>query len=287
MDIVTLYSRDLKLTASQWRPEDRDPIATVLLCHEAFGNRERWRFFGPALADSGYLAVAPDMAGHGESQGPRHHVSVQKWVGDLRHIMNELETGTFALVGMGSGGSAALLTATQDPRVKALALLSPRIRPWQMPLVTALFWQSLRVIGLLQRLATRKDLRISLAGLFGPLALVQDQGLDEELRNDPEFIEATNNIPVPGSWDAWFFNGLEYARRLEVPTLILHGRHDQMNSISNSQAFHQALTAPNQMVILEESGYLIPLDLERYIALQHIGAWLEQHLSNRHSSTRS
>ena len=264
-----------------WRPENRDPSATVVLCHEALGDRGRWRFFGPALAASGYLTVALDMAGHGESEGPHHHVHIREWAEDIHHVVDELEPEPLALIGLGSGGSAALVAASQDPRVSALALLSPRVRPWQMPLVTALFWQFLRAIGFLNQLVARKDLRISLAGLFGSLPLVQDQEMDRGLRDDPEFLKAINNIPVPGSWDAWFFDGLSYARRLKVPTLVLHGRHDKLNSISNSQAFHQALAAPSEMIAMEESGHLIPLDVQREVALQHIESWLKRHLPDR------
>jgi pimeloyl-ACP methyl ester carboxylesterase len=278
---INFRSRSLDLAASLWRPKGGAPLATILLCHDAFSTRECWRFFGPALADSGYLAVALDMAGHGESQGPRGCVHIRNWAEDIHHVIDKLGQEPLALIGLGSGGSAALVAASRDPRVNALALLSPRVRPWQMPLVTALFWQFLRAIGLLNRLVARKDLRISLAGLFGSLSLVQDQEMDRELRDDPEFLESINNIPVPGSWDAWFFDGLSYARRLKVPTLVLHGRHDEMNSISNSQAFHQALAAPSEMIALEESGHLIPLDVQREVALRHIESWLKRHLPDR------
>jgi pimeloyl-ACP methyl ester carboxylesterase len=280
MEPQIFQSRGLDLAASVWRSQSETPSATIILCHDAFGTKEHWGAFGPSLAAAGYLTLALDMEGHGESQGPRGHVHVKKWAEDILSVADQVESKSLVLFGLGSGGSAALVAASQDPRVKALVLLSPRVRPWQMPFVTALFWQSLRIMGLLNRLVTRKDLRISLVGVFGSLALVKDQDTDEELRNDPQFLEAINNIPVPGSWDSWFFNGLGPARRLRAPSLILHGQHDQINSISNSQAFHQELSSPSEMITLEESGHIIPLDGEREAALQQTLSWLEPHLPN-------
>jgi len=279
MQHTTFSSRGLDLAASLWSPPQGEPSATVLLAHQASGNRGRWRPFGPGLAQAGYLAIAPDMAGHGDSEGPRHHVHVRNWARDLLDIADQAGQGPLALVGLGSGGSASLVAAAQDPRVEALVLLSPRARPWRMPLSTALFWQSLRAMGLLNRLVLRSDLRISLSGLFGPLELAHDPEINEELHADPEFREAVNAVPVPGSWDSWFFNGLGYARRLDLPTLILHGSHDQLNSPSNSEALRDALSAPSELVLLEHSGHLIPLDAERDEALLRIRTWLGERLS--------
>jgi putative redox protein len=107
----------------------------VLLCHGfPIGPLDARRSAGtfPQLADRiahdlGYAAMTFNFRGTGTSQGD---FSLQGWVDDLRTAIDYLAAETdptqIVLIGMNTGGSIAICVAADDPRVRAVAMLSPR-----------------------------------------------------------------------------------------------------------------------------------------------------------------
>jgi len=99
----------------------------VLLLHGFPQSRHTWRLFLPALADSGYHALAPDQRGY--SPGVRPH-SIQSYrterlVADVLDLLDALGAERAHLVGHDWGGQVAWMTAAQHPdRVASLCVLS-------------------------------------------------------------------------------------------------------------------------------------------------------------------
>jgi pimeloyl-ACP methyl ester carboxylesterase len=108
----------------------------VILLHGMAASFHDWKFLSPVLSDSGYLALAPDLLGHGESHKPEIpqaytfdnlYDSLEKWIGEL-----ELEP-SMMLVGHSLGGLLSLKYACDHPeRVKGIVLIDPFYDPIQL-----------------------------------------------------------------------------------------------------------------------------------------------------------
>lgn len=112
-----------------------DDQAGLILCHGfPIGPLDARRSAGtfPELVDRiafevGYPAMTFNFRGCGTSTGD---FSLQGWVEDLRAAIEHLQRVTgvrrVVLVGTSTGGSLAVCVGADDPRVSAVALLSPR-----------------------------------------------------------------------------------------------------------------------------------------------------------------
>lgn len=114
----------------------RDPDTPgLILCHGfPIGPIDARRSAGtfPQLVDRiayevGYPAMTFNFRGCGTSTGD---FSLQGWIDDLRlaidHLTRTSGVDRVVLVGTNTGGSIAICVGADDPRVSALALLSPR-----------------------------------------------------------------------------------------------------------------------------------------------------------------
>jgi non-heme chloroperoxidase len=97
---------------------------TVVLLHGGGQTRHSWARTGVRLAAAGYVAVAFDARGHGESGwDPAGDYSIDAYLGDLLAIVASLPERPI-LVGASLGGITALLAAGEHPALaRALVLV--------------------------------------------------------------------------------------------------------------------------------------------------------------------
>jgi pimeloyl-ACP methyl ester carboxylesterase len=104
----------------------------VLLCHGFPDLWRTWRSQMRALAAAGYQAIAPDMRGFGESEGPAEPTSYTSLdlVGDMVAILDHFEIGDAVIVGHDWGATIAWTAALVRPeRFRAVAGLSVPYAP--------------------------------------------------------------------------------------------------------------------------------------------------------------
>lgn len=134
---ATFASGEFTLACHVQRPSAAvaDGQPGLILCHGfPIGPIDARRSAGtfPELVDriafeAGYPAMTFNFRGTGTSTGD---FSLQGWVEDLRAAIDHLTEATgverVVLVGTNTGGSLAVCVGADDPRVVAVALLSPR-----------------------------------------------------------------------------------------------------------------------------------------------------------------
>ena len=132
----SFQSGQLKLSRYLVRPAGRaEPLPGVILCHGfPTGPLDARQSAGtfPELIDRmanelSFTAMTFTFRGCGTSEGD---FSLQGWVDDLRasidHLIAEANPSSLYLVGTSTGGSIATCVAADDPRIRGVALLSPR-----------------------------------------------------------------------------------------------------------------------------------------------------------------
>ena len=97
----------------------------ILLVHGLLDSSRTWRKLAPVLA-LGHTVIAPDLLGHGESDGPTAvDYSLGGHAGMLRDLLDELGHERVTVVGHSLGGGIAMTFAYHYPeRVERLALIS-------------------------------------------------------------------------------------------------------------------------------------------------------------------
>lgn len=104
----------------------RGSLAVVLL--HGFGtSASLWRPVSARLASAGYLAIAPDLLGHGESDRPLDaSYDFASHADSLEQALASLRIGRATVVGQDVGGLVGLALAARHPeRVEQLVLVNP------------------------------------------------------------------------------------------------------------------------------------------------------------------
>ena len=122
----------------------------VLLLHWFTGNHTQWFSlipeFIPKLVRSGYLTLAIDMRGHGQSTDKNGVYSpyslftadeVNQMLDDVRSAIGfiktreDVDSGRIAIIGVEIGGNLAFLSSSIYPEVKTAVSISPQFREGQ------------------------------------------------------------------------------------------------------------------------------------------------------------
>ncbi len=123
--LVEIVAGETTLVADYYAGAADSP--TLLLLHMLDSNRSAWEPLIPALLDAGYGVLAPDLRGHGKSQGPRDwEAAVQDitaWI-DWLASQNDGEQQV-AIVGASIGGTLAILGCSNNAACVTVIALSP------------------------------------------------------------------------------------------------------------------------------------------------------------------
>lgn len=252
-------AKGVTLVADETGPEDGAPI---LLLHGGGQTRGSWKHTVGRLAARGYLVIAPDARGHGESDwAPDADYSLEALVGDLRAIVEALRAKP-ALVGASLGGVTALsLLGEQDaPDVRALVLVdtAPRIDMEGAKKITTFMRANADGFGSVEEAAD------AVAAYNPTRPRPKDpSGLRRNLREvggrlywhwDPAFMGA-RRVEVGASRSR-----LESAaKRLNVPTLLVRGALSDV--VGDEQVEHfRSLVPKASFVDVAGAGHMVAGD---------------------------
>lgn len=96
----------------------------LVLLHGFGGCTQNWHPFTGKLSES-YRLIVVDMRGHGYSTNPENKFTHREAANDVFLLLDSLEVGNFAAMGMSSGGMALLHMAISQPkRIDSMVLIS-------------------------------------------------------------------------------------------------------------------------------------------------------------------
>lgn len=230
------------------RPFDpAQPVAVFI--HGAQNDHSVWGLQSRYFAHHGWSVLAPDLPGHGRSDGPPL-ASIEDMAEWMAHLLDAVGAARAALIGHSMGSLIALETAARHPqRVSKLALIGSAV---PMPVSEALLD------------ATRNDEPHAIAMInvwsYGPRAQIGGNiapglwmtGVNRRLMQRQ----------VPGVMHSDFaacngyVGGMESAARVACPALLLVGSRDRMTPPRAAQALTDMLPDA-RTVTLEGAGHAL------------------------------
>ena len=224
---------------------------TLVLLHGYLESMAVWDDFAGALAHAGYRVVTLDLPGHGISEVVGESHSMEFLADVLARLMDKLSIEKATLVGHSMGGYAALAFAELYPsKLDGLVLFhsAPGIDSSEKE------EDRRREIEIVR--AGRKEL---LSGVFPALRYapenrkrmaeaIEDDALQVMLTEDEGIVALINGMAERRGRDDVF-------QRLQVPELLIFGRHDALIPLEKAEAVI-ARHPQAHVAWLEHSGHM-------------------------------
>ena len=233
---------------------------TLILVPGLAASVEFWQYnVGPLAAR--YRVYALDLLGFGKSDKEIGQFSLLYAASFMAHFMDALEIERASLVGNSLGGVVCAQTAAQFPeRVCMLILvgsagfgreLSPFLRLWSVPLLGNLVFRMYqRTFPSLKRWVFSNSRSVNDEWLAAAATVLRTPGVRESTMK-----VARMGVSLRGQREEMLGDFRREVGAMEVPTLIIWGRHD--TAVPVAHAYRARDLIPNSEVrIMERCGHI-------------------------------
>jgi YbgC/YbaW family acyl-CoA thioester hydrolase len=240
----------------------------ILFVHGFPLDRTMWRHLVAPL--TGWQRIAPDLRGMGLSDVPESGgYSMAEYADDMAALLEKLDVEEAVICGLSMGGYVALeFMQRHRAMVRALVLTNTRAEA-----DTPEGRESRdEMIEMVEAKGSEALADVMLPKLLSPSSLSAMPQVVEHVRT---MVSGSPDAGVAGALRAMKerADATEFLREIDVPTLVVTGREDQLIPVEHSRAMAEAITGAMYTVI-PEAGHLTPM--EQPIATSRvIGEFLE------------
>ena len=224
----------------------------ILFIHGFPFDRTMWR---PLMATlTGWRRIAPDLRGLGLSDVPESY-SMADYADDLAALMDALHVPQAVVCGLSMGGYVAFeLLRRHSARVRALILTATRAEADD----EAGMQRRGDMIALVEREGPEVLADVLLPQLLAPANLTAMPQVVQHLRT---MIAGSPVKGVVGALRAMRdrADATPLLRKIEVPTLVIAGRDDQLIPPAASRQLAEAIPGA-QFTLIPDAGHLCPLE---------------------------
>ncbi len=226
----------------------------VVLVHGYPESSYMWHAVLPALADAGWLALAPDLPGYGDSE-PDPPATWERHVEALERFVRELELGSVVLVTHDWGVAIGLRWACDHPGAARALVISDggffADRRWHD------LANVMRTPGEGESLIDSYTREGFFAALRSVSSGMTDEALGQYWKAFADDVRRRGQLELYRSGE--FDKLLPYEGRvaaLGVPALIVWGEHDRFAGVRMAHRFHAEL-AGSELAIFEGAGHFV------------------------------
>ena len=227
----------------------------LVFLHYWGGSARTWDDVVDQLADQ-HRSIALDHRGWGESDAPAQGYGISDLANDAQSVIEALQLQRYVIVGHSMGGKTAQLLASRRPAgLAGLVLVAPS------PPGPTVLPDSERE-ALLHAYDSRESIAYVRDRILTALPLTDAQ---------KELIIEDSLRGAPAAKQAWPTQAMledirSDARRIDVPTLVLSGEHDQVDPTSRLREEVLPCIAGSQLQVLPRSGHLPMLEAPAAVA---------------------
>jgi haloalkane dehalogenase len=226
----------------------------ALLVHGYPESSYMWHDALPALADAGWLALAPDLPGYGDSE-PDPPATWERHVEALERFARELDLGPVALVTHDWGVMIGLRWACDHPgAVSALTISDGGFfadRRWHD------LANVMRTPGEGEQLIRSYTREGFIAAMHAVSSGMTEEALEHYWKGFADNTRRLGHLELYRSGD--FEKLASYEGRLAalgVPALIVWGEEDRFAGVQMAHRFHEELSG-SEVVIFEDAGHFV------------------------------
>lgn len=261
------------LPLRSWLPEDGAVTAVVVGVHGFNDYSNSFTYPGTYLSRHGIAVYAYDQRGFGNTPQRGLWAGSTAYTNDLSCFIKEIRKRHPAtplyVMGESMGGALTIVTMTGEnrPVVDGLILVAPAVwgrtfMPWYQRWLLALTAHTVPWMKL-----TGEGLHISPSDNIEML---------RALYRDPLIIKGTRIDCVFGLTNL-MDEALARSEQLNVPTLVLYGRKDQVIPQKPIFSMLERLPATTRTAFYERGYHLLLRDLQREKPLTDIATWIADH----------
>jgi len=265
MEKVSFEADGVRLAGHLFRPADvaDDRPAVVVAGAWTTVKEQMAGLYAQRLADHGFVTLAFDFTGYGESGGqPRDVESPSLKAKDLRHAVTFLstvegvDTARIGSLGICAGAAFTSVHAATDDRVASMALVAPGLQDGELARLALGGEESFQrhlALGRAARARYEETGEVEYvtavsdtdpsAAMYGPFTYY----LDPARGGIPEY---GNRFAVM-AWAEWLtFEPIPSADRIEIPVLIVHSEAAAIPQ--GARRFAERLRGPHEFAWLED-----------------------------------
>lgn len=261
----------LRLFTRRWQPAGA-PRAVVVILHGLAEHGGRHVPLAEALASRGYAVVAPDLRGHGRSEGAWAYVNdFEDYMRDLDALAQETRSrypeSPLFLFGHSMGGAiAALWVITRQPALRGLILSSPAVRLWQ---------DAHLALNLMMKVLNRIAPKMATIPLRA-YEISRDPTVVRDYDADPLVYRGGVRVRMGYALAQAARRLRESADEIETPLLILQGTEDHLVHPDGALLLNQKARSRDKTLRLYEGLYHETLhEPEQETVLADLLDWLE------------
>ncbi|HSF85731.1 MAG TPA: alpha/beta hydrolase [Acidimicrobiia bacterium] len=243
--------------ATGGRPLDQGRPLLVLL-HGAGMDHTVWALVMRALAHGGYSVLAPDLPGHGKSEGPIPK-SVEDYAMWTASLIEATGFTSAHLAGHSLGSAIALQTAAADSDLASSLILMgmAATTPVHPDLQAAADAGEHRAIELIMSWGLGPNAQMG----RHPVPGMAMRATGTRLMESVDAAALAADLRSSGSYT----QGLEAAAAVACPALLILGRRDQMTPARNAEPLIEALRDVSSVTIPDAGHMMMVEDPNRVI----------------------
>ena len=217
---------------------------TLVFIHGLSDNLLYWEFLATNL-NQNYQVLRIDLRGHGESELGTDEITIDTYVDDLNNLLDELNMSNVNLIGFSLGGAVALDFAIKyTQKVDLLVLMS-------------IFYKvdnDLR--NTLHKF--KNALNVSFEEFYDcilPMILcpnvIEDNKNELEILKEISYQNANVEAYIKATDVCLNFNCEEHMSNINIPTLILAGKYDDISNLDMQKDLHRKIKN-SKLVIFDD-----------------------------------
>ncbi len=272
LDATALIARDgARLPLRIWTPEG-PPRAAIAALHGFNDYANAFEDAGRAFAKRGIITYAIDQRGFGRAPGFGIWAGSDAMINDLSALAEQVHARhpgiPLYLLGDSMGGAVVMSALARGfaPRAAGAVLVAPAVWGRQAlgPVKSAALWLSAHTVPWFR--ATAEGLRVTPS---------DNREMLRRLGRDPLIIKATRIDAIWGLVNL-MDEAQAAAARIDVPVLLLYGRHDEVIPPAPVRAVTQALAGRGtaRFAVYRSGYHMLLRDLQAATPIGDIAGWV-------------